>query len=437
MRVLVIVQMESNLCHYAITSNSNFGFNNTTILLRNCSVNSTRIKGYNSETNENNLGKSSLMLLAIAIALLGNFFIIFTYCKNFKMRTITNTLVVNLCGADLMSSLFDIPFWLSLAIGTPIYRQLILCRALLCFEDLFNIIAILTMCGIAIDRFVTLVKGQRRLMTHKRARILILWSWIQALLSSAPWSLINSQEPARCRTFPHIYDAAIQIRTFDIFFKVINLVLPFLGSYFVFYRIVQAVRGRSKVSIDNNYVSRNYSAERFAVDAYKRSSKTAIILFLMFLVCTLPYLAVIIWTIITAKQIEFQLGFIVYFIFTLKRSLFPAIYIFRNRVIWNYIKETVNCVICRCAENPRQQDSLSYMQNEQPPSCFTIMGRNFYRTRIHPAVFDGENNYFPKNLEVCFTYNVDEKKATDHFTDITKEDSKEGEKKVITCYSSS
>lgn len=432
--------MESaSLCPYKITSKLSFGFDNNSIPWRNCSVNSTRIEGNHDDviTSENHLGKPSLLLVTIIVALMGNFFIIFTFCKNFKMRTITNTLVVNLCGADLMSSIFDIPFWLSLALGSPVYRQLMICRVLFCFEDLFHIIAILTMCGIAFDRFITLVKGQRRLMTYRRARILILWSWTQAVLSSAPWSFINSLKPKRCQTFPHIYDPAIEIRTFDIFFKIINLVVPFLASYFVFYRIIQAVRGRSKVSIDNNYVSRNYSAERFAVDAYKRSSKTAIILFLMFLVCTFPYLIVILWTIVTDEKIGFQLGFAVYFIFTLKRSLFPAIYIFRNRVIWNYIKETLSCMICRGNDISRHQDSMSYLPNEKPASCFTIIGRNFHRTRIHPSVFDGENNYFPKNLEVCFTNNTNEKTPTDQFTDIAKEDGKLGEKKVIYSYISS
>lgn len=429
--------MATSLCRYRQNSQQNITAN-ITGTWGNCSMNGTQVVSNNTEEIgvQNNLGKPSLMLVAVVIAVMGNFFIIFTYCKNFKMRTITNTLVVNLCCADLMSSLFDVPFWLSLALGSPLYRQLTICSALFCFEDLFHIIAILTMCGIAVDRFVTLVKGQRRLMTHRRARILILWSWIQGIISSAPWSFIKTLHPARCETFPHIYDPSIQIRTFDIFFRIINLVLPFLGSYFVFYRIVQAVRGRSRVSIDNNYVSRNYSAEKFAVDAYKRSSKTAIILFLMFLVCTLPYLAVTIWSIITAEKIGFELGFMIYFIFTLKRSLFPAIYIFRNHVIWNYIQDTISCFSCRRTENSRRQDALPYLPADHTTSCFTILGRNFYRTRIHPSVFDGENNYFPKNLEVCFT-NANEKKATDHFTDITREGAKETEKRVIGCYSSS
>ncbi|EDO32404.1 predicted protein, partial [Nematostella vectensis] len=134
------------------------------------------------------------MLLAIFIALIGNFFIIFSFFRNFKMRTITNTLVVNLSAADLLSSIFDFPFWLSIILGVPIYNNNILCRVLLSFEDLFQIVALLTMCGIALDRFVTLVKGLRRLMTHQRARFLILWSWVQAVISAAPWNMISQTE---------------------------------------------------------------------------------------------------------------------------------------------------------------------------------------------------------------------------------------------------
>lgn len=396
------------------------------VRLMNCS--NTNFSMVNNATqnidnpDEINLGKATVMLFAIGVAAMGNFFIIFTYCKNFKMRTITNTLVVNLCAADLLSSIFDLPFWLSMILGSAVYNEFTLCRIVFCFEDLFHIVAILTMCGIAVDRYVTLVKGLRRLMTHRRAHLLIVWSWIQAVLSAAPWNLIHKLNGRkRCSTFPHFYEPLIRIEVFNIFFKVINIVFPFLVCYYVFYRIIQAVRGRSKVNIDNNYVSRNYSAERFAVDAYKRSSKTAIILFLMFVICTFPYLCVIFWSIITSDRAGYGIGFITYFIFTLKRSLFPAIYIFRNRVIWSYIQETLTCAFCRGNDHSSRHDSLSYVPADQSTSCFTIFGRNFYRSRIDPTVFDGEKNYFPKNLEVCFVCDGKEVMAVaEKFTDITK-----------------
>lgn len=378
---------------------------------------------YDDNSIEVNLGKATVMLFAIGVAVLGNFFIIFTYCKNFKMRTITNTLVVNLCAADLLSSIFDLPFWLSMTLGsTTVYNKLTLCRILFSFEDLFHIVAILTMCGIAVDRYVTLVKGLRRLMTHRRAHLLIVWSWIQAVISAAPWNLIHKLTGRkRCSTFSHFYEPSIRFEVFNIFFKVINIVFPFLVCYYVFYRIIQAVRGRSKVNIDNNYVSRNYSAERFAVDAYKRSSKTAIILFLMFFICTFPYLCATLWSLITSDRVGFGIGFITYFIFILKRSLFPAIYIFRNRVIWSYIQETLTCAFCRGNDSSSRQDSLAYVPTDQTTSCFTIFGRNFYRSRIDPTVFDGEKNYFPKNLEVCFVCDGKEVVAVaDKFTDIAK-----------------
>ena len=150
--------------------------------------------------------------------------------------------------------------------------------------------------------------------------------------------------------------------------------------------------------------------------------KTAIILFLMFFICTFPYLCVTLWSVITTDRIGFGIGFITYFIFTLKRSLFPAIYIFRNRVIWSYIQETVTCAFCRGNDNSSHRDSLSYgAATDQTTSCFTIFGRNFYRSRIDPSVFDGEKNYFPKNLEVCFVCDGKEVIAVaDKFTDITK-----------------
>lgn len=377
--------------------------------------------------------RGCLMILNIILAIFGNFFIILTYCRNFKMRTTTNTLVVSLCISDMLSAVADTPFWISTLAKESLYSNFVVCRIMLSFQDLFLVAALLNMCGIAVDRFITLVKGLRRKMTRPRARIIVLWSWIQAVLSAVPWCLASDTCKERCYSFfPHIYEPEIDPRVINIIFKLGNLVLPISIIYYVFIRILNSVRSSRKVNLENSYISRNSSAEKFAVDAYKRSSKTAIILFTMFSFCTLPYLGVVFYSIFTGKRLmNFKAGFAVYFILSLKRSLFPAIYIFRNRMIVSYLQETFRCGICGGGSKLNSQNSLAYTTNNNN-SCFIAFCRSSWRSRVHPAVYDGDHQHFPKHLDVYFVGNIKETKSIieDQFVNIVAVERKETECEV-------
>lgn len=374
-----------------------------------------------------------LIILNITLAILGNFFIILTYCRNFKMRTTTNTLVVSLCISDLLSAISDAPFWIAVLAKDLIYSNFVVCRVLLSFQDLFVVAALLNMCGIALDRFIILVKGLRRKMTRKRARMIVLWSWLQAILSALPWCLVSRTCKGRCYSFfPHIYEPEITPRMINIMFKSSNLVLPILIIYYVFIRILNSVRSSRKVNLENSYISRNSSAERFAVDAYKRSSKTAIILFTMFLFCTLSYVSVAFYSVFTGNPlIDFSAGFVIYFIFSLKRSLFPAIYIFRNRMIVSYLQETLRCGICLGSSSSNPRNSFAYTANNNS-SCLSAFWRSSCRTRVHPAVYDGEHRQYPKHLDMYFMGSVRDTKSIieDQFVNIVAVERRENEFEV-------
>lgn len=371
--------------------------------------------------------RGCLMIFNIFLAIFGNFFIILTYLRNFKMRTTTNTLVVSLCTSDMLSALADTPFWISFLAKESLYSNFAVCQIMLSFEDFFLVAALLNMCGIALDRFITLVKGLRRKMTKKRARIIVLWSWIQAVVAAIPWCLASKTCDKRCCLFPHIYEPEISPRVINIIFKLAHLVLPISVIYYVFIRILNSVRSSRRVNLENSYISRNSSAEKFAVDAYKRSSKTAIILFTMFLFCSLPYLGVMFYSILTGNHLmNVKTGFAVYFILSLKRSLFPAIYIFRNRMIVSYLQETFRCAICGGSSKFNSRNSFAYNSNNDS-SCFTVFCRSSCRSRVHPTVYDGEHHHFPKHLDVYFVGNVKEPKSImeDQFVNIVTVERKE------------
>lgn len=382
----------------------------------------------------NTPAKGSIMLLNISLAIFGNFFIILTYCRNFKMRTVTNTLVVSLCFSDLLSAVADMPFWVSNIVNKQsLYLNIVVCRIMLSFKDFFLVAALLNMCGIALDRFITLVRGLRRKMTRTRARIIVIWSWLQALFSALPWCLASNTCEGRClEFFPYIYEPHVAPKFVNIIFKLVSLVLPMFSIYFVFLRILHSVRSSRKVNIENSYISRNSSAEKFAVDAYKRSSKTAIILFTMFMFCTSPYLGVVFYSVVTGKALtNFKAGFVISFIFSLKRSLFPAIYVFRNRMILSYLQETLRCGLCGASLKANARDSFVYTPGNSS-SCFVLFSHSSRRSHVHPSVYDGDQQHFPKNLDVYFTGNKEQDSVIEErFIDIVKMERKETEPRIV------
>ena len=397
----------------------------TMTLLNRSSNSSTNALGSNAPFSISN-GQATLQLFVLTLAIIGNSFIILAYCRTFKMRTTTNTLVVNLCVADFLSSISEVPYWSVQLVDNRIYvNNNIFCKAMLAVEDLFQVASCLAMCGIAFDRYLALVKGLKGKMTRTRIRVAIAWTWAQSLIAAVPWGILQPTNNERCLRFPHYYEPGIHFRSANILLKSLFIVLPILFTYYVFFRIIKAVRRRRRLGIENNYVQRNWSAEKFAVDAHNRSSKTAIVLFSMYVICTFPFSVAYIWDMATGEPFKIiNVAFMVYLVLSLKRVLFPAIYIFRNRAILTYLQETLRCGIIS-KKHPRsshcsQDISVGYKStNNTKDSCFFVFGNHLWRPRVYPAVYDGENKHFPDNLDIYFSCGISEQKMqSDSFTDI-------------------
>ena len=234
-------------------------------LLNRSSNSSTNALGSNAPFSISN-GQATLQLFVLTLAIVGNSFIILAYCRTFKMRTTTNTLVVNLCMADFFSSISEVPYWSVQLVDNRIYvNNNIFCKAMLAVEDLFQVASCLAMCGIAFDRYLALVKGLKGKMTRTRIRVAIAWTWAQSLIAAVPWGILQPTNNERCLRFPHYYEPGIHFRSANILLKSLFIVLPILFTYYVFFRIIKAVRRRRRLGIENNYVQRNWSAEKFAV----------------------------------------------------------------------------------------------------------------------------------------------------------------------------
>lgn len=335
------------------------------------------------------IGKAILVLIALFLALIGNVFIIFSFFHNFKMRTITNTLVVNLCFTDTFSCALDLPYYVALIGSWPFTEDRTICQALVFFDHLLKVASILSMTGIALDRYLNLVRTYRRRMTLERARVVISWCWIQSLVSAIPWNVLSDSAQLEikigklCSNFPYFFEPGMGLKYVAPFFKITCVLLPVLIIYYVSYRIIKAVRRKRKVEVEETTsgVVTGISTERFAVQAFVRSGVTAIILFGMYILCTAPFIVSVLWTLAAHKQIlSPQSAFAVYLLFRLKCVLFPVLYISRNRTILGYVREKLSC--CPTGKRKlmaRRQETLAFVAGS---SSMQMLSRNCHRLGV-------------------------------------------------------
>lgn len=295
-------------------------------------------------------GKRCLSILVIVFTLLGNSVIVFSYCQNYKMRTATNTMVLNHCIADMFLVMSDIAFYVTPAYHPSLMESDVFCTLSVFFDCLFKVASILSMCGIALDRYVNLVRTSRKRMTKERAVVVIVCCWLQSTIVAAPWNkLARSEDIASkrtlCRTLPRFFEAGLPINALSVFFKTVSVLLPLLGICYVSYRVFSTARTRRKVKIQegSRQVARRIS-ESFATRAHTRSPITAIILFVVYITCTTPFLVAIVWSMFPRNHVLAPgVAFAVYFLFRLKGSLFPILYILRNRIVLSYLHKFVCC----------------------------------------------------------------------------------------------
>lgn len=148
----------------------------------------------NNLPHEFDYGKFSLSFVVIASTLLGNSVLVFSYCQNYKMRTATNTMVLNHCLADMFLVLSDIAFYVTPAYIPSLMDGDVFCTLSAFFDSLFKAASILSMCGIALDRYVHLVRNSRKRMSKERTLLVIAWCWLQSAVVATPWNKLTRLE---------------------------------------------------------------------------------------------------------------------------------------------------------------------------------------------------------------------------------------------------
>ncbi|CAI9718399.1 neuropeptide SIFamide receptor-like [Octopus vulgaris] len=113
------------------------------------------------------------------------------------MHTVTNYFLVNLAVADILVAVFCLPMTLldNLFSGWPFGA--ILCKATPYLQGVSVCASVNTLAAIAIDRYLAICYTLQFKISSTVSRVIIVSTWIFALLVMIPWAVFYRQIPHR------------------------------------------------------------------------------------------------------------------------------------------------------------------------------------------------------------------------------------------------
>lgn len=151
-------------------------------------------------TPQKRFTRTTLYLLAMTISLLGNSAVIMIARKNRRMRTMSHYLIVNMAVADLLITIFHMPYKLQIqltnrhavVIGGPV--GLLICKLVSYTQDVSIACSVLSLMSITIDRFMAIVCSFKRITLLQRTRYVIISLWFVSFLLCSPLLYANRME---------------------------------------------------------------------------------------------------------------------------------------------------------------------------------------------------------------------------------------------------
>lgn len=200
------------------------------------------------------LGRSDIQIgfevfIAVLLSLIsftGNSLVVYAIHRDNRLNTITNMLIENLAFSDILMATLHMPFWIvSLRYGRWVLGHAV-CQMVGVTQLIFGIVSLLTMTGIAMNRYFKVVKRQlyvKFFSSRKTTYLVIAFCWFASVAVNTPqlygWGKIDYHVLFTDCTCVWALDEVSYI----IFLTVVTIFIPatiIFSCYFVIYRTVRA-----------------------------------------------------------------------------------------------------------------------------------------------------------------------------------------------------
>ncbi|XP_028991161.1 melanopsin-A-like isoform X2 [Betta splendens] len=237
-----------------------------------------------------------VVIMAVGITgMLGNFLVIYAFCRSRGLRTPSNVFIINLAVADFLMCLTQTPVFFI----TSMHKRWIFgnkgCEVYAFCGALFGICSMMTLMVIAVDRYMVITRPLASLgvMSSRKALNILAVVWLYSMGWSLPpffgWSayvpegLMTSCSWDYMTFTPSVRSYTMLLFTFVFF-------IPLAIIVFCYCRIFRAIRHTTRAIARMNCEGGKDSAKRFhKMKSEWKMAKIALVVILLFVVSWAPY----------------------------------------------------------------------------------------------------------------------------------------------------
>ncbi|XP_071319069.1 melanopsin-A-like isoform X2 [Trachinotus anak] len=236
------------------------------------------------------------VILVVGITgMLGNFLVIYAFCRSRSLRTPSNIFIINLAVTDFLMCLTQTPIFFI----TSMHKRWIFgkkgCELYAFCGALFGICSMMTLMVIAVDRYVVITRPLASLgvMSRRKALSIVAVAWVYSMGWSLPpffgWSayvpegLMTSCSWDYMTFTPSVRSYTMLLFTFVFF-------IPLFIIIFCYCCIFRAIRHTTRAITKINSEGTRDSAKRFnKMKSEWKMAKIALIVILLFVISWAPY----------------------------------------------------------------------------------------------------------------------------------------------------
>ncbi|XP_054885849.1 5-hydroxytryptamine receptor 1D [Poeciliopsis prolifica] len=211
-------------------------------------INTSRTEG-----TEGGLSKQSRLLLEALLvlmclgAVLGNVLVIIIVAATKTLHAVTSILILNLAISDLLVGIGVMPFVAMSIINTGWVRCPVLCLYVGYSSTVYCTASVLTLTAIALDRYYSIMDCLRysSRCTLWRTSAVVLWIWLQALVTCSPpllgWSSVSYVVP--------MYNCGItwaSTVSYTAFMAALIYLMPAVVILFCYVNIIRVARSHAR-----------------------------------------------------------------------------------------------------------------------------------------------------------------------------------------------
>lgn len=298
-----------------------------------------------------------LLGLTLIVGLLGNVLVITVISCYREMLTRTNIFLLNVAIADLGALLFCLPFVLTSILHQEWRLGNIFCHIQGFMNTFWLCASVFTLIGLSVHKYFSIKKPARRIITTRRALIMIIVSWIVAGLCAAVpfigWNRIIFKPYSKfCAPAPS-ETTAQYVHVIFLFF--ISYILPIVVVAYLYVRIFQAVSTHRKL------IRKTRVIDDRGILGQKRILVTICIVFVVSMLFWTPFYchSLLVLTVGVGTKSHHLLRF-TYICGFLSNACNPVIYFLRNPRFRRGFIEILSCYRLRYFPNGKQLNSSRF-----------------------------------------------------------------------------